>query len=316
MKITASIHHQINRAPSGSHKNMQAHHSMEKQLMPSEIKMALGLEFEPVAIVRSDEKPENARHFKPGRWGCVMFMMAAAARGETAMFDRHTFGCQGGGVGLGFGNQYVNFPGGQGCFCHFLSTGNVHWETGRQVAEQIKPHLSPDMYDDFVNGERYLQSPEHVQDFIDGLPIVDIAEQFVIFQPLHHIRKDQAPPAVVVFLGDMDQIAALTILANYHRRTNDNVIFPFAAGCQSIGIYAFAEAAAATPRAVLGMNDISARLALKRLLKRDLMSFAAPYALYLEMERNLSGSFVERHTWRQLRKLAGSRHPSNAPVED
>ncbi|KJS33601.1 MAG: hypothetical protein VR64_02330 [Desulfatitalea sp. BRH_c12] len=271
--------------------------------MKSDIKDALALTYEPVAILPSDEKPADAKQFKPGRWGCVMFMLAAAAKGQTAVFDRTTYGCPGGGVGLGFGNQYVNFPGGQACFCHFLSTGNEHWETGRQVSAQIKPHLQPDRYDDFVKGERYLQSPERVQSFIDCLPIVDIPEQYVIFKPLRDVSEADLKPTVVVFLGDMDQIAAMSILANYHRPSNDNVIFPFAAGCQSIGIYAFAEARAQQPKAVLGLNDISARLAIKRLLKTDVMSFAVPYALYTEMEANVAGSFIQRHTWQQLRAL-------------
>lgn len=271
--------------------------------MQSQIREALGLEFEPVAIIPTNEKPEGAKQFKEKHWGCVMFMFAAAARGETAVFDRATYGCQGGGVGLGFGNQYKVFPGGQECFCYFLSIGNDQWQQGRQVSEQVKPFLRPEAYDDFVKGERYRQSPELVQSFIECLPIMDIPETYVVFKPLKAVAENEAP-AVVVFLGDMDQIAAMTILANYHRPTNENVIFPYAAGCQSIGIYAFAEARSDKPRAVLGLNDISARLSIKRLLKKDVMSFAAPYQLYREMEANVPDSFLQRHTWRQLRKMA------------
>ncbi|RJQ73219.1 MAG: hypothetical protein C4519_18035 [Desulfobacteraceae bacterium] len=272
--------------------------------MQSQIKEALGLDYEPLAILRTNEKPAGAKQFKAGRWGCVMFMLAAAVKGATAVFDRNTYGCQGGGVGLGFGNQYNAFPGGQEGFCYFLSIGNDQWETGRQVSEQIKPYLREEMYDDFVKGERYLQSPERVRQFIDHLPIMDIAEQFVVFKPLSEVREDQEAPVVIVFLADMDQIAAMTILANYHRPTNDNVIFPFAAGCQSMGIYAFAEAQSESPRAVLGLNDISARLAIKRMLNKDVLSFSVPYSLYREMEHNLATSFVHRNTWRHLRGLA------------
>jgi uncharacterized protein (DUF169 family) len=278
----------------------------EKTEMNSQMKTALDLAYEPVALLRSNDKPEGARQFKEKRWGCVMFMLAAAAmgKGATAVLDRTTYGCWGGGVGLGFGNQYVNFPGGQEGFCYFLSSGNDQWETGRQVGEQIKPVFGDAFHDDFAKGERYMQSPELVRAFIDELPIVDIPEKYVVFKPLSAVVEDEEKPEVVVLLGDMDQIAALTILANYHRKTNDNVIFPFAAGCQSIGIHAFAEARRGQPRAVLGLNDISARLAIKRILKKDVMSFAAPYTLYLEMEANLAGSFIERNTWRQLRALS------------
>ncbi|MDO9265010.1 MAG: DUF169 domain-containing protein [Desulfosalsimonadaceae bacterium] len=268
--------------------------------MQSKIASATGILHEPVAILFSNDKPQNARQFQEGKWGCVMFMLGAAVNGDIAVFDRKTFGCQGGGVGLGFGNQYQNFPGGEDCFCHFLSTGNDAWERGRQAAESVKPYLRPEAFDHFLHGERYVKSPELVKKFIESLPIVDIPYEYVIFKPLKLVDPALEKPEVIVFLGDMNQIAALTILANYHRGTNDNVIYPWAAGCQSIGIYAFREAASETPRAVLGLNDISARLTLKRVLKEQVMSFAAPYPLFLEMETNVEHSFLERPTWKAL----------------
>jgi len=36
---------------------------------------------------------------------------AAATKGKRAVFDRQTYGCFGGGFGLGFGNTYKDFPG-------------------------------------------------------------------------------------------------------------------------------------------------------------------------------------------------------------
>ncbi len=271
--------------------------------MQSRIAEKLGLAHEPVAVVLTDEQPETAKQFKPGKWGCVMFMLAAAARGQEAVFDRSTYGCWGGGVGLGFGNTYEAFPGGVDGFCHFLSVGNQEWETGRQVAEQAKPYMNQSTYDDFVRGERYLKSPEIVRRFVDDLPMTDIAEQMVVFKPLSAVAADRETPSTIVFLADMDQMAALTILANYHRETNDNVIVPFAAGCQAIGIYPLAEAASDRPRAVLGQMDISARVALKRILKQDLVTFSAPFELFEEMEANVEKSFIERNTWHELMEL-------------
>ena len=132
---------------------------------------------------------------------------------------------------------------------------------------------------------------------------MDIDAEYVLFKPLKDVDADREKIEVIVFLGDMDQIAALTVLANYHRPTNDNVIYPFAAGCQSIGIYAFQEARSKNPRAVLGLNDLSARVSVKKLLKADVMSFAAPYALFKEMEANVDGSFLHRPTWNHLMGL-------------
>jgi len=271
--------------------------------MDSAIANATGMRFEPVAILFSHERPEKARQFKEGKWGCVMFMLGAVARGSTAVFDRKTFGCQGGGVGLGFGNQYKNFPGGEDCFCYFLSVGNESWEKGQQVSEKLKSLLNAEMYDNFVHGERYVRSPVLVEDFIENLPITDIPYEYVVFKPVKEVVLGQEVPEVIVFLGDMDQISALSILANYGRKGNENVIFPFAAGCQNIGIYPFWEAKSEHPRAVLGMNDISARVAMKRILKDDVMTFAAPFRFFQEMEKNVPGSFLERGTWKQLMAL-------------
>jgi uncharacterized protein (DUF169 family) len=271
--------------------------------MESKIAESIGFRYGPVAMVLTHVKPEGARQFKEGKWGCVMFLLAAAARGETAVFDRKTFGCWGGGVGLGFGNQYRNFPGGEECFCYFLSVGNEQWEQGRETAEKIKPFLRSETYDDFLHGEKYVHSPQLVKKFIECLPIVDIPFEYVVLKPLAAVDSGPEKPEIIIFLGDMDQISALTILANYHREDNENVIFPYAAGCQSIGIYPLQEAESEKPRAVLGLSDISARVALKRLLKDDVMSFAVPFRLFREMEENVAGSFLERNTWKNLLKL-------------
>ncbi|MDB4444429.1 DUF169 domain-containing protein, partial [bacterium] len=56
-------------------------------------------------------------------------------------------------------------------------------------------------------------------------------------------------------------------------------------------------------RAVAGLVDLSARLSIKRLLKDDLLTFALPFKMFEHMETNVSGSFLERHTWKDLMAL-------------
>ena len=46
--------------------------------MESKTASALHLELKPVALIWADEKPEGAMEFAPGKWGCVMFHLAAA----------------------------------------------------------------------------------------------------------------------------------------------------------------------------------------------------------------------------------------------
>lgn len=269
--------------------------------MNSRIASTLKLKHEPVVLAWSDEKPEKAVEFKEGRWACVMFSFAGAARGKTAVLSRKTFGCWGGGVGLGFGNRYVDFPGGEECFRYFLSSGNKHSETGRAVGEQIKQAPgSGEFYDDFMEGERYLKGPEETRAFIENLPITDIPAEYVIIKPLSQADEKTDNLKTITFIANADQLSALVVLANHGRKTYDNVIIPFAAGCQAIGILPYAEAERENPRGVVGLVDISARKAVRKMIGSDVFTFSMPLALYHEMESNIDGSFLFRNTWKAI----------------
>src|SRR5664279_744098 len=90
--------------------------------MRSPLADALGVQLAPVAIVLTDQRPDEGTQFKPASMGCVAAMLLSAAKGRTAFFDRDTFGCPGGGAGLGFGDCYerMGFP-----IDRLLSTGGT-----------------------------------------------------------------------------------------------------------------------------------------------------------------------------------------------
>lgn len=270
--------------------------------MESKIAKAIGLKYNPVAVILADRKPEKALQFKKGKWGCVMFMFANAARGKTAAFDKETYGCWGGGVGLGFGNAYLQFPGGVECFAHFLSSGNVHSDKGKEVARELEAFAGKAFTDDFLEGEGYVKTPELVEQFLDELPMREIGSKYLLFKPLPEADPALEKPETVVFAANPDQISALVILANYARPGIENVAIPWAAGCQTIGILPFKEAESARPRAVVGLTDISARKYVRKLLGAEYLSFAMPWKMFLEMEDNVEGSFLERATWRSLQQ--------------
>jgi uncharacterized protein (DUF169 family) len=274
---------------------------VRRLIMESVIAKSIHLAYHPVALVWSDEKPIGAMQFQENKWGCVMWLAAHAAKGKVAVADSKSFGCFGGGVGLGFGNQYKNFPGGEEGFCHFLSTGNAGREGGPELAEKIKPYMTKESYENFLHGERYVKSPGLVEKFVKSLPLMEIPAKYVVFQPLNDVDSAQEKPQTIIFFVNPDQLSALVVLANYGRGDNENVIIPYAAGCQTIGIYPYREAKSAKPRAVVGLTDLSARVYIRKQLNDPhLMTFAAPFALFEEMEQNVPGSFLERHTWQSL----------------
>lgn len=245
--------------------------------MNSEIARRLKLRYSPVAILFADEKPSGALEFVEGRWGCVAAMMGAAAKGKTAVFSRSTCGCQGGAVGLGFGNTHNQIPGG---FEYFLSTGKG---------------------EGYPEGEAYKKTPELAKTFQNALPYTDIPCQYVVFKPLAEIEPTAKKPAVVVFYANPDQLSALVVLVNYGRPGNDNVSIPFGAGCHTLFLLPWHEASQERPKAVVGMTDISAR----PFIDPDLLSFSVPFPLFQEMEANVPDSFLDKPAWLKVAQRLG-----------
>ena len=272
--------------------------------MKSAIADAIQLKTQPVAVIWADKEPEDAVRFKSRQWGCVVSIFsAAAARGITGTFDRTSFGCWGGGVGLGFGNQYESFPGGLGCFCRFLSSGNKDTTEGEKIGKQMKDLGYGRMADDFIDGERYIKNPESAQRFVKNLPMQDIPAKFVIVKPLDKADPDKDDIKNVTFFVDPDGLSALVILAGYVTPDQESVIVPWAAGCQIPGIYAYEELKRKHPRGLVGLTDITARRNVRTILGEHILSFTAPWPLFEEMEDNVEGSFLNRMTWKSLLKI-------------
>lgn len=266
--------------------------------MKSAIAKALKLETEPVAVLFSNDKPEDAGQFAQGAWGCVMFMFSTATRGRTAVFDRESFGCAGGGVGLGFGNVYESFPGGIPGFCRFLSTGNQSDPAGKAIGEKmLEAGARQDFVDHYLHGERYKKTPELVEAFIKATPMADVPAKYVVMKPLSEVDPEKEEPVSVSFLVTPDQLSALTVLANYDRPGLENVVIPYVAACQVVGVMSYREVESENPRCLVGLTDISARKYLKGQKAGDRMTFTAPFRRLLEMEGNVAGSFLEGKTW-------------------
>jgi len=242
--------------------------------------------YRPVAVQFTDEKPEGALQFAEGARGCVVQMLyAVATKGRTAVFDRRTVGCPGGFVGLCFGSVYDRMPGG---IEYFLSTGR---------GEGSPP------------GERYFKSPEVARAWVDQIPITDVPHEFVVFRPISEANDTDKKPDIVVFAVNPDQLAALVCLAGYDRPPGEHVAMPFGAGCHSICLLPYREAAKEFPRAIVGAVDPTVRT----MAGPDVLTFSVPYAMFRELEGNVPGSFLETHTWAKVKeRLAAQALPAGS----
>ncbi len=248
--------------------------------MNSKLIDSLNLKMQPVAIILTDDKPESGLHFKEGSWrGCSGAMLVTSSKkNRIAYFDRKSFGCPGGGTGLGFGDRYGNFP----IDC-LLSTGNKGMKSqigGSSLAE----------------GERFYKNPELARKWVNSLPITDVPTRYVVFKPWEQLTEEDKPELIVFFVN-ADQLSALIVISDYNRGTNQVVTAPFGAACQSI-LFGYEEAKKEEPRGVMGFFDISKR----SVLSREILTFTVPFSLYKEMEDNVEGSFLEMHAWQKLKE--------------
>ncbi len=268
--------------------------------MDNKLVKALRLKTHPVALVWTDKKPATAIEFAPDKWGCLMYHLVAAAKGRTAVIGRDTYGCVGGGVGMGFGNCYREFPGGCDGFYRFLSDGNAKDEQGKAIAEGIATSGNAEMADDFLHGECYLKNPESAKCFVENMPMQDIPADYVVLKPLEETDLETENVRSITMLVDTDQLSALVVLANHEHPERENVAIPFAAGCQIIGVFMYREMDSNTPRGLVGLTDLSARKNVRRVLGKDVMSFSMTPAMYQELEANVESSFLTRQTWKSL----------------
>ncbi|MGW8316146.1 MAG: DUF169 domain-containing protein [Bacteroidales bacterium] len=250
--------------------------------MDSQLVNTLKLKMQPVAIILTDDEPEEGLHFKEGNTrGCVVSMLVAASKkNRLAFFDRKSFGCPGGGTGLGFGDRYGDFP----IDC-LLSRGN------EELANQMG-HGGSYM----LEGERFYNNPELAGKWVDTLPMTDVSTRYVVFKPWKQVT-DQDVPELIIFFANADQLSALVVMADFNRGTNQSVTAPFGAACQSI-LFGYAEAKKENPRSVIGFFDISKR----SIVDREILTFTVPFKMFLEMEVGVEDSFLKLDVWRKLQE--------------
>jgi uncharacterized protein (DUF169 family) len=98
----------------------------------------------PIIFYYTDNTPDLETAAKPKGWRCFIGELAKVRKGQSLVFSEESVSCGGGRRYLGYSSKPR--PG----FEYFLSCGNAE-----------------------IEGERYKQSPELVEEFLANAPVVE-----------------------------------------------------------------------------------------------------------------------------------------------
>ncbi len=222
----------------------------------------------PVTFYYTDKTPDIEIAEKPNGWRCFIGELAKVRKGQSLAFSDESISCGGGKRYLGYSNKPR--PG----FEYFLSCGNAE-----------------------IEGERYKQSPELVEDFLRSAPVLDYHDKNIVFKRWDKLTEDNEPE-VVIFFATPDLLSALFTLSNFDRKDLNGVIAPFGAGCASIIQYPLMEAATEHPRSVMGMFDISAR----PYVPENIITMAIPFQRFQTIVGFMEESFLITESWEKVKK--------------
>ncbi len=207
----------------------------------------------------TDSLPSGAFMPEKNKWTCMFVYIKRLVGGESLCFSAGHTGCSG-----------------ASCYLGFTASSK---EAGRFLAEK----------------EKFKKNATLGNAFYDGICAQSVKAEFVVWGLFDNIADNVAIEVVNLWIN-ADSLSGLVTLANYDRPNNNNVIVPFASGCQSIWTIPYAEKDSKEPKCVVGCIDP----AMRKHLPPDILSFAMPANRFVEMTENISGSFLEQNGWNDL----------------
>lgn len=254
----------------------------------------------PIALLRSNERPDGALQPKPEKYCCVMSLVAQViAHGATAVFDRETYGCPGAVAGLGMGTAYTTAMGGADSFEAFFSKGiesACDPEKYQAVIDQAPAHLRRKL----TIGERFHSSPEKARNwFSNELPLYNYEERYRIIKPLAEVEEHEQPDSIIFVVTPLQLSGLITLTGSIHSGLL-SIMAPQGGSCQMMGAYVFQQAEQESPRPVLGFTDLAARKHTRKTVPEEYLTYAVPWKLFLELEQEARDGIFVSPLWLDL----------------
>ncbi len=268
--------------------------------MESVIVKNLQPEFEPVAVVWSNTLPDDTLQFKSGKFGCILYLFAEAARrGKTAGGSRESIVCEGGRAALGLGVELDASDELLDRHAAMFSKGIK--SAGNREAYRAHMEIIPKNWRDlFEYGERRHCNAELAKEWIlRGLPRFDIPYEYVLFKPLSRTAPDENIRAIIFPVNPIE-LSGLITLAGSVMSGTDPVQVPQGADCCSIAAFAYGQDKMAEPRAVLGMMGVDGREVMRKRFHEDTLTLTLPVPLFQRMEQEADDCVFQIPSWKSL----------------
>ena len=238
----------------------------------------LHLDAEPVGIYFGNETIRCDVDASPGKRNCVMPFLLASARGRSVSMNEDSCNCAGGATGCCFGDGFAR----------------LNPRIDVMLAQGFGDEAKAGMPEIMVEGERFFDCAETTRRWRESLPISDRAYPRIVFCPMSMWESSGRPDLVLVF-ARQNQLSALVTMLGFRSGRAVNVIAPFCAACQSI-MFASAEAESESPRAVMGLFDISQR---KKQFE-DYLSLTMTYDMFAQMAQDVETSCLTTSAWKSI----------------
>ncbi|MGP8080359.1 MAG: DUF169 domain-containing protein [Dehalococcoidales bacterium] len=212
-----------------------------------------------------DTRPKPAGNESLPR--CVIGGLASVRAGKSLYFDAESLKC--GKRFLGFSQEI------RPNFNYFLSCGIPNK----------------------VSGERYVKTPEMVQEIFDNTPSLIAPGKYIVFKRWDKLDEKDTPQ-VVIFFAVPDVLSGLFTLARFDETDRGAIQAPFGSGCSAIVQNPYLEQFSEHPHAIIGMFDPSARIS----VPKDVLTLAVPMKKFVQMVDNMEESFLITDSWRKIQQ--------------
>lgn len=251
-------------------------------------------QFDPIVLIKTDEKPKDALMPKAGRGGCVMSLVAQAiAKRKITAFGRENITCGGVSAGFGWGTGFKTDKDRE-FQATFLSLGLDSAKDKDAFLERLS-YLPKPTQEMFKKGERIFCDFDIAYENIKNRPLYDEGE-YVVFKPIEFLKEDEIPDSVVFTLNTMELSAMLQLNSSF-RVESAHIMTPQASACQAIGAFTFEQKDSDNPVPVLSPIDFAARAHMRRLIPDEYMNLSMPWNLFLKLDEISKNSVFQTHFW-------------------